>query len=1108
MICFMKTVIFRQPQGSLLCICVVLNACSVIPSSNDSGKTLASIDVQYKRAGEKNNESALIPRTEEEIKQAYYDYLNSNASVQSSTRSAVTRLAQMELEISQKLLAETSLDLAADEASVGALSEADRAYINALEKTVQLIKDALEQFPDDPNNDTHLYQLSRSYEQLENAEESVATMQQLVEKYPASRYAAEIHFRLAEYLFADEQYLSAEDAYTESIFAQGNERFAEKALFKRGWSRYKQELYIDAMDDFVESLRANPYRPDKTKAIDERTQQVFAEYFRAFGLAYSRIESEMKLSEYFEGVGEFDYLFDSYQAVVNIYRGQDRYEKAVSTYEDFRELAQIRAEQNPDDARLADELLLADVGLIELYREDEQKFRAVSAMESLLAKTREREAGGLPKDLAAILPQYTATLATYFAQQAMGSSSSSSSIKEQDSYLRARSFYNNLIEDYLPYAKKNNLLAEYAQLEHSAKNYQQAIVLYSEQGFARSLEDLAGANTASNLPDKLASSQTTNLLQLPDALLELPQNGIESALVLNLAASTKALASSIKWLETKVEPAKDLSSLDGQDDADRVQGATESAPTEEFSPAKIAIATAKSILKQYPADRQSVDLTINLAKTLNRQKRYEATIQLLDNASSNSAAGSQSREDQASLSLLLADAYFNQEDYDKSADVYAKLLGVASSVQADTDLNADLSKEKDQDGEIAGKDTTTKPPTSIAGLDRQEVVAVRERLALSYYRKAEELKARAAGSSERDARQLEQTIRLYAAASAIAPESKVAETGLYDAIALAVQNTNWVSVIRYGERYSRLYKQGDYYPEVQKSLSKAFIESDDTDRAAQSLERLAQSGTDESTRAAALWRAAELFEQKRAYRKAAAAYSRYARDFPQPLPQSFEAQHKSIRFMLLRKKQPVEELSQSYNALIKRRDELESFTNSAPNANEASKTRAREIMAGAYIGRANLAIDRYDKVKLVNPIKRTLKEKKELLQSSSRDLGIAASYGFANIASQATHLLGELYLDFSKALLDSERPRDLDDEALDQYEILIEDQAFPFEDQAISFFEQNLARSKSSDLGDWNQSSLRKLKSVFPTRYDRSPLSPNVVVLPAIAQPTKRANED
>jgi len=91
------------------------------------------------------------------------------------------------------------------------------------------------------------------------------------------------------------------------------------------------------------------------------------------------------------------------------------------------------------------------------------------------------------------------------------------------------------------------------------------------------------------------------------------------------------------------------------------------------------------------------------------------------------------------------------------------------------------------------------------------------------------------------------------------------------------------------------------------------------------------------------------------------------------------------------------------------------------------------------------------------------------------------------IVTESTFSIAYIYKVFSESLLISDRPKQLTDEQLDQYEILLEDQAFPFEDKAIEFFEINLSRINEGLYDNWIDQSFNELISLYPARYNRNP---------------------
>jgi tetratricopeptide (TPR) repeat protein len=80
--------------------------------------------------------------------------------------------------------------------------------------------------------------------------------------------------------------------------------------------------------------------------------------------------------------------------------------------------------------------------------------------------------------------------------------------------------------------------------------------------------------------------------------------------------------------------------------------------------------------------------------------------------------------------------------------------------------------------------------------------------------------------------------------------------------------------------------------------------------------------------------------------------------------------------------------------------------------------------------------------------------------------------------------MAEIYAEFSRALLDSERPTDLSAAELAAYEDAIEEEAFPFEERAIEVHEANVAVMISANVYNaWVQRSFARLAALVPGRY-------------------------
>ena len=59
----------------------------------------------------------------------------------------------------------------------------------------------------------------------------------------------------------------------------------------------------------------------------------------------------------------------------------------------------------------------------------------------------------------------------------------------------------------------------------------------------------------------------------------------------------------------------------------------------------------------------------------------------------------------------------------------------------------------------------------------------------------------------------------------------------------------------------------------------------------------------------------------------------------------------------------------------------------------------------------------------------------------------AADYSVAEVTTAATYKIAEIYRGLGEGLLESQRPKGLTEEELEEYDILLEEQAYPLEEQ-------------------------------------------------------------
>jgi len=92
-----------------------------------------------------------------------------------------------------------------------------------------------------------------------------------------------------------------------------------------------------------------------------------------------------------------------------------------------------------------------------------------------------------------------------------------------------------------------------------------------------------------------------------------------------------------------------------------------------------------------------------------------------------------------------------------------------------------------------------------------------------------------------------------------------------------------------------------------------------------------------------------------------------------------------------------------------------------------------------------------------------------------------------------------MYRRLAADLLASERPRNLSAEEQEQYALLLEEQAYPFEEEAIQLHEANAARVQEGIYDDGVRASFAALAELKPARYRKTERLPDAAAHPEIA---------
>ncbi|MDH3310877.1 MAG: tetratricopeptide repeat protein [Gammaproteobacteria bacterium] len=338
-----------------------------------------------------------------------------------------------------------------------------------------------------------------------------------------------------------------------------------------------------------------------------------------------------------------------------------------------------------------------------------------------------------------------------------------------------------------------------------------------------------------------------------------------------------------------------------------------------------------------------------------------------------------------------------------------------------------------------------------------------ERLAAAVYKQGEQ--SRSAG------KQLEAAAHFLRVGN-IAPLSPIRANAEYDAAAAYIAMKQWQAASRVLENFRKSHPGHPLQADVSHKLAVAYLEQGKWSHAALEFEALAaDKNKDAQVRREALWQAAELQEKAGNDPQAQAAYERYVAQFPAPFETSIEARHR-LAGLSLKRGQGMSR-HRWLNELVK-----------AEQGGGSSRTdRTRFLAATATMSLAEPHYEAFRTARLKEPLKKNLKIKKEKMQLALKAYSAAAEYGVAEVATAATFHIAEIYRDFSRDLLSSQRPKGLSAEELEQYVVMLEEQAYPFEEKSIELHEVNVRRITNRLYDQWIRRSLDALGKLRPVQY-------------------------
>ena len=869
----------------------------------------------------------------------------------SNESGAIADISESEQAFSERATREQNIQTE-DSAVVSPTGKAEDLQAAGAMEAIDLYLGLLEKYPLYERNDQVMYQLSRAYEETGQIEQAIATLNVLVKKYPSSRHLDEAQFRRAEYFFTRKRFLDAEEAYQVIINMGKGSAFYELALYKRGWAYFKQELYEEALGDFIAMLDFKIEEGFELEQIQNKTEKKrIDDTYRVISLSFSYLGGAEAIVDFFAKAGPRSYEASVYSHLGEHYLEKRRYQDAAGTYNSFVERNALHKVAPYFNIRVIEIYLKG--GFPKLVIESKKKYSNTYGLNA--DYWRFYDIKEFPVVLAFLKSNLSDLAGHYHALY----QDKRLHKKKAENYAEAIHWYREFLKSFPEDEQAPGLNYSLAALMLENKDYRDAALEYER--------------TAYNYPrhEKASEAGYAAVYAYRKYLEVAPASD-------RVLVKREIIRSSLKFVEHYPEHKNAVVILSAA--ADMLY---------ELKDYPLAVKTGRQLLEQYP----------RAEKKLIR-----------------------------SAWLVVAHGSFDLTNYAEAEQAYIQVL--------------ELTEAKDK-----GREKLT------------------ENLAASIYKQ---------GEQQRKLEKHREAANHFLRIGKITPNAKIRPTAEYDAAAALITLKDWTTAATVLVDFRQRYPQNELQPEITKKLAIVYKEKGDLAAAAAEFERIEKETDDVALKREALVQSAELYQTAAQLPDAVRVYSKYVRAFPSPVEDAIEVRQK------------IAEIHLKTNNNKQYLSELKAIVSADAKAGKERTDRTRYLAANAALVLAEPVMNAFYDVKLVKPFKKNLTRKKQRMKTAIDAFNKLIDYEVSEVTAAATYQLAEIYYHFSVSLMESERPDNLDDLELEQYNLVLEEQAYPFEEKAINVHEKNIELLSIGIYNKWVDKSIAKLAVLMPARYARA----------------------
>ena len=819
-------------------------------------------------------------------------------------------------------------------------------------QAIKLYKQLLEKYPLYERNDQVLYQLSRAYEEVGQVDEAMVIMNRLVKQYPNSRYNDEVHFRRGEYYFTRKKWLDAEDAYGESLKFGVGSVYYERALYKKGWTFYKQELYEEALKEFFILL---DYKVSIGYDFEQLTNEIekkrIDDTFRVVSLSFSNLGGADWVQQFFATNGTRDYEDYIYKELAEFYFKKRRYNDAATTYNAF-------IDSNPYHKK-SPHYSMRVIGIYKkghfpkLVIEGKKKFSSTYGLNAEYWNYFDQAEFS---EVLGFLKTNLTDLANHYHSLYQNKKYKK---KKQQNFNEASHWYREFLNSFPKDEQSPAINYQLADLYLENKDFKLAAIEYEKSAYDYPVNDKSHKAAYATVFSYREHLKLAPISQLKNVKRDIVRTSLR--LVDTFPKHDKATV----VLGAAVDDLFDM---------------------RDFA---LSIKVGRRLIAEYP----KADPKITRGAW-----------------------------------LVVAHSSYEIEIYDDAELAYIEVL-------------------------------------KLTAKDDKSRVQLTDNLAASIYKQGE--KARG-DEKYRDA------VRHFLRIATVAPNSKIRSTAEYDAAAVLLQIRDLQQAVDVLLAFRSNYPKHELQKDVTKKIAYAYKEMENYPLAAKEYERIAvEAGDQEDLVREAMLQAAELYEKAKDADNSLRVYKSFVAKFPKPLEFALETYYK------------IAMIYKSQDDFGQYRSTLQHIIDTDAKAGEERTDRTRYLAAQSSLVIIEPDFDHYISLKLVKPFKKSLTRKQKSMKALVKKYTELVDYKVADVTAASTFYIAEIYFNFNQSLLESEKPDGLNEVEIEEFTLMVEEQAYPFEEKAIQVHEKNMELLANGIYSNWIDRSIEKLSKLVPARYNK-----------------------